>query len=385
MLDAPPVQLLDGMNADSFAADAATQPLYELVRSGLSELIDQHFEDGQRFWPENVMSERLNVSRVTLRRALQSLSRDGSLTRFRARGTFVRKAGVRKGAPVRSTTGLKSIGVFVPHFDSQFTSDMLDEFFAAASERNISMNVYRTHKGDVGDRAIKQVVADSSTQAIILFAIDPKLMRDLYIQLESNGYRVITVDVLLPDHPSSHVGTNNDMGVRLGLNHLISLGHKEIVFLLNEPEDATVCQIRLNAFLAGARDHGLTGARVVNAHQHLWDDPILAAYNSMDEVWNGACGHPTAIMCASDAGADGALRWLSEHDISVPGQVSVMGFDDDRTSRYMNPPLTTIAHPRPQIARRAIEILSDNRQSHEFLAPSLVVRKSTAPANSVPI
>jgi DNA-binding LacI/PurR family transcriptional regulator len=172
------------------------------------------------------------------------------------------------------------------------------------------------------------------------------------------------------------------MGIRLGLRHLLDLGHREITFLLSEPEDLIVSQARLAAFQAVSRERRIPEMRVESAGLQLWDDPVAAAYAMMERIWNGANPRPTAIMCASDAGASGVLRWCAEQKVSVPGDLSVVGFDDDRSSQYFNPPLTTIAHPRRKIARRAVAILAGHEQAHEFLPPSLVVRRSTGAPNA---
>ncbi len=381
---APPINWLDEI--PDTAISEATLPLHVVVRNGLDRVISERFDDGQRFWSEAELSDKLKVSRVTVRRALDDLSRQGALTRFRAKGTFVRKAASRVPvAPLASvrpvfTTKLPfaSIGVFVAQYSSQFSADFLDEFSDAAKDHEVALHVYRTQRGDTGSQAVGQLTEGADKEAIILFANEPSLTRDMYTELEGAGYKVVTVDVLIPDYPAPYVGTNNDMGIRLGLRHLLDLGHRDITFLACEPEDLIVTQARLSAFLSVSREQRIREMTVASAGLHLWEDPVAAAYGAMDQIWNGPGKRPTAIMCASDAGASGVLRWCAEHKVSVPNDLSLVGFDDDRSSQYFNPPLTTVAHPRRNIARRAVEILAGSEQSHEFLPPTLVVRRSTA-------
>jgi len=399
MAASPPLTWLDDFPHGELAEGGA--PLHEVVRTGLHQVIQQRFDDGQRFWTEEELSEKLQVSRVTVRRALSDLSVEGALCRFRARGTFVRKTAVDTVVPSLGTNGetplhrtfplavpaplmalpFRAMGVFVTQFNSQFTADMLDQFAAAAARAGVEFRVYRTHQGDSGNRALEQLDLPPSEMAVILFANTPGLTRELYCELELAGYRVVTVDVVLSDFPSAYVGTNNEMGIRLAMRHLIELGHEDITFLLSEPDETLVVESRLNTFLSVARERELRGAQVANAHLKHWEDPIAAAYALMPGIWHGA-KRPTAILCASDAGAGAVLRWCAEQKIAVPGEVSVMGFDDGRTSRYLNPPLTTVSHPWERIARRAVEILAGDGLSHEFLPPSLVVRASTGPVGS---
>ncbi|HEY3332660.1 MAG TPA: substrate-binding domain-containing protein [Capsulimonadaceae bacterium] len=384
MSTAPPIQWLDEVPTRELGNNP--QPLHVVIRQRLGRVIESRFDDGQRFWSEEELSDKLKVSRVTVRRALDDLSRQGSLSRFRAKGTFVRKsaqspviAPVAVPAPsVAAAYPFKSVGVFAAQYNSQFSIDFIDEFSAVAAERGLDFHVYRTHRGDTGTQAVEQLNAPAIDEAIILFANEPSLTREMYCTLSANGYKLITVDVVIPDIPAAYVGTNNDMGIRLALRHLMDLGHSRILFMLSEPEDLIVPQARLSSFNAVAREQRATEMRAVSAGVRLWDDPDQAAYAMMPRVWADEVHRPTAIVCASDAGAAGVLRWCNENRISVPADLSVVGFDDDRSSRYMNPPLTTVAHPKANIARRAVEILAGGEQSHEFLPPTLVIRATTA-------
>ena len=84
----------------------------------------------------------------------------------------------------------------------------------------------------------------------------------------------------------------------------------------------------------------------------------------------------------SDPGAWAVIKWCAENNIDVPTQLSVLGFSDDRPSAFTYPALTTIAHPVPEIARTAMEMLttSDQQRGTKMLTPHLVIRESTGPA-----
>ena len=101
---------------------------------------------------------------------------------------------------------------------------------------------------------------------------------------------------------------------------------------------------------------------------------------ALDEIF-AAPTPPTALIAQSDVIALVALDWLKAHDIAVPGDVSIVGFDGVPESAISTPPLTTVAQPIVEIGRRAVDAILDfdgsvNRQVVDF---SLVVRGSTAP------
>ena len=94
----------------------------------------------------------------------------------------------------------------------------------------------------------------------------------------------------------------------------------------------------------------------------------------------------TAVFAANDEMALGAMRALFEAGRALPGDVSVVGFDDVPFARYLTPPLTTVRQDFDAIARRSLELLlngirdEDDAPVHAAITPELIVRESTAPA-----
>jgi LacI family transcriptional regulator len=95
----------------------------------------------------------------------------------------------------------------------------------------------------------------------------------------------------------------------------------------------------------------------------------------------------TAIFCFNDIAAIGAIRALKNAGLAVPGDVSVVGFDDIQSAAYSTPSLTTVRQPLLEMGKRSAQILLDriasaeNRYPSEIvMAPELVVRESTGPA-----
>ena len=142
------------------------------------------------------------------------------------------------------------------------------------------------------------------------------------------------------DGPYPVVETDARMAAQMGVDFLRALGHERITLLVNEPATVISVQEKIEQFRV-SYPHG----RVVICGTQVWDNSYQASYAHMGEVWNVAPSEqPTAIMTTSDPGAWAALRWLAERHVSVPGQVSVLGFEDVRSSRFMHPSLSSIAH-----------------------------------------
>jgi LacI family transcriptional regulator len=90
---------------------------------------------------------------------------------------------------------------------------------------------------------------------------------------------------------------------------------------------------------------------------------------------------PTAIFAFDDLGAWAALKWCSDNGLSVPKDISILGFANDKPSAFTHPALSTIAHPIAEIASTAVDLLTLRGETKQtrLLLPSLVVRESTGP------
>jgi LacI family transcriptional regulator len=127
--------------------------------------------------------------------------------------------------------------------------------------------------------------------------------------------------------------------------------------------------------------HVLPAGAVIPAGASLED-----GYRAGLECFRAVPDRPTAVTCYNDLVALGVLRALQELGLEVPGDVSVVGFDDLRFLDYLPVPLTSVHVPKREMGRRATELLIRHTESSETLAPvrellpgRLVVRSSTAP------
>lgn len=370
MIESPSMEVLDKALEQETASGL---PLHAQLRLALKFAIDRHFEDGQQFWTETALIERLGLSQITVRRALQDLSREGLILRRRAVGTFVCK---------QNMANASSIGVFVPAYDSSHIARGLEIWSRSLRPSQRRLHVYPTHQGESCEEILAQIQGTPETEGIILFGTSPSGTAELHAGLCTKGFRVVTVDCWAPGLPGPHIGVDNAGGIEMGLCHLAQLGHERVLLINSEPEDVESVVQRRAAFEKLTRSLGIDG-RQCSCGFRFWDCPKIQVEEQLTELWQGSW-HPTAIMTVSDPGAWAVLRWAFRMGIRVPDELSVMGFDDDRPSRDMQPALTSTAQPLEAIAARALEIL-DSRETagYEQLAPTLIVRESTAPVPRV--
>jgi DNA-binding LacI/PurR family transcriptional regulator len=165
-------------------------------------------------------------------------------------------------------------------------------------------------------------------------------------------------------------------GTDLAMRHLIELGHTRIGHLGSEL-DAETFRIRREHVLGRLAEAGLEPAGYARA-AFRFDDAHHAALGLL-----GGGDRPTAVYCDDDLLAGGVYLAARELGLRIPGDLSVVGFDDLPFAKVFEPPLTTIAIDPEELGARAFELLAElmdgGSPEGAVLPVSLVVRGSTAP------
>jgi DNA-binding LacI/PurR family transcriptional regulator len=178
----------------------------------------------------------------------------------------------------------------------------------------------------------------------------------------------------------SSVDVDNFSGAYKAVKYLTDLGHKQIGGIFGD-QNFEEAENRIKGYKEALIDAGIT----LNSHYtSIVDYSQHSGYNTMNHFLDH---YPeiTAVFCASDTLAMGAILALHERAIQVPEHFSVVGFDGLPISKYMIPPLTTIEQPVYGKGVKAAELLINCiRGDHEApvqvnLEPQLIVRKSCAP------
>ena len=181
----------------------------------------------------------------------------------------------------------------------------------------------------------------------------------------------------------SWVDLDNLEGARKATEHLINLGHNRIGYLGGELELSSNARDRYEGYRTALKAGGLIENK----------DWVKHGVFSFDFGKEGAgellslpeAVRPTALVCASDMIAFGAMQMAAEVGIRIPGNLSVVGFDNYDQAALHTPPLTTIHQPFYEMGRIAVEMLDSIVQDpqkirqHILIEPELMVRRSTAP------
>lgn len=230
---------------------------------------------------------------------------------------------------------------------------------------------------DTSQAEIQQVLdlfLDHRVDGVIVIAPQVQLM-DRLAQLADEVPLVLVADGIEPAAGVLTVSVDQHAAAMLATNHLIQLGHRQIVHVRGP----------VTWFDALERERG-------------WRDAMMAAGLPLPAVldgdWSPESGHragvrlletglPEAVVAANDQMALGLMSALHDAGVSVPGQVSVVGHDDGPGAAYYQPPLTSVRQPFEKLGEACVEallsLITDVPIQPIRVAPELKVRVSTAP------
>ncbi len=348
------------------------QPIYEQVREALqSKIAGGWRKAGDQLPEERELARQLRVSRTTTRRAVAALARQGIVTRVRGRGTFVRnvpRSRVVKAVRQSSLAVVSLPGLTAPG-QSLFYQRILNGLHTAAEPRQMAILI-RQAKPPYHDLAARITEFESLCGVVVLGIVNQEILA----ALSSLPVPVVLVDsgpaprVVCWDH----VTGDSEEGAYQAVAHLVRLGHREIALLNYAPATPASTERR------AGYERALAEAGLRAPAGGLLDVPlgVPAAYAATrDALARGV--RFSALFGTSDELALGAMAALRDHGLTVPRDVSVVGFGD---LGYMSvPPLSSVHIALEQMGMRAVEMLEQR-----IAQPSLPARELMLPVEFVP-
>jgi LacI family repressor for deo operon, udp, cdd, tsx, nupC, and nupG len=293
------------------------------------------------------------VSTATVSRALSDPKKVSEAAR-KAVSNAISETGYRLNKAARNLRKQQAgaVLILVPNLGNPFFSQILQGISAVFSETEYSILVSDTSDPSQGDLNLVDYFLDRRIDGLIsLDGALPITELELFKQ-HSVANKIVFACEWSPlvDFPS--VRSNNVMGAKLAIHHLYELGHRKIAHITG-PEGNVLTRERREGMLEARKQLNLpTSSEWIIRGDFSLNSGFLAAKKiaDMDD-------RPTAVFCASDMVAIGLISGLKREGISVPNDISVVGFDDIEIAEFCDPPLTTIKQNRNGLGRTAAEQL----------------------------
>lgn len=270
------------------------------------------------------------------------------------------------------------------------SSPVLSKLAAAAEERayaqHYNLVLYNTHDDQQRELFYVDSILQRSVDGVIFVSARDESLA--LTRLQASGIPTVVVDRVAKSYDGPAVVLDNARAGQLAAEHLAALGHCRFAHV-GGPDHVHIERERLAGFQAVLTANGLSAALPAPCCEQMPDWRLESGYAGMRRLLdrttrNGQQPPFTAVFCAGDLLAIGALHALDERGLHVPEDVSVIGIDDIDLAAYFSPPLTTVSQSIAVMGSLAAEMLlgmlagQEPEPPRRVIEPQLIVRRSTA-------
>jgi LacI family transcriptional regulator len=313
------------------------------------------------------------VSRA-LNPATEALVRDETVRRVRQ---VAERLGYRPNPLARGlkTNRSYTIGVIVPDIQNPLFPPIIRGIDDRLNEAGYTPLIANTDNDPVRERVDLEAMRARQVDGFV--AATARADHELLDEIAASGLPLVLVNRRVEDGSLPSATADDHAGARLAVEHLVSLGHKQIAHLAG-PQGVSTGRARHQGFCDAMREAGLEPSLVRDGRAFTEPEGARLCEELLD-----ADAPFTAIVAGNDLMALGCYDVFAARGIDCPGEVSVVGFNDMPFADRFSPPLTTIGIPQYEIGVAAAELLLELLQGggdgpREIVLPAhLIVRGST--------
>ncbi len=336
------------------------------------------------------LTERLGVAAVTIRRDIAQLAAEGLVRRVHGGVTLIiteENGDEVPYAPTRPVgAGPRTLGMLVPSLDYYWPGVVRGAEEAARDYGHKVVLRGSSYESEDDRPQLERLVDGLGADGLLIAPrLDAPTIGATLEWLAATGVPTVLVErsaTVGPHHAVlESVVSDHALGAAIGVRHLLSLGHRRVGAVLSK--NSPTSQHVLRGWHDAVVDAGGTPADTVEMllpaqHSAEWD---AALDETLDRCLSTGT---TALLVHADAEAMALVQKCEERHLTVPGDLSVVAYDDELAGLF-SPPLTAVRPPRRSIGRAAVDLVvarfaDPGRPTHRIvISPSLRVRESTAP------
>ena len=333
------------------SAGASSIPKHQLVATFIKgQIREGKFRIGEILPGERILAEELSVSRPSVKRAIETLEKEGIIECNPSIGSIVRRA----------VGDMLLVGYLVPDLQDPFHLELIHE---------LDSLLHRHH----GSLLVQQGIDDTRLSGTGL----THLVKHHMLYDPSQPDRIPTVYTGPVPGTASSIVSDVEEGMRQIYAHLKDLGHSRIAYVSPLPgaQDSL-----FGSLVAVLRDDGLA----LRQDRHYRADPLdRHGCEELVRRLRDDPAPPTVLVCYNDWLAIALIKAARELGLDIPGEISITGYDDLYVSSLLHCPLTTVRFSRKESARRIMDILMRGALTEpvtEVVETRLIIRESTRQA-----
>lgn len=321
------------------------------------------------------VAEKAGVSVATVSRVINNETSVSARIRKRVEEAVDELQYEHKALSADKKKGPSRVGLIIPDITNPYFPCLVEGISKAARVYGVEILLGNSSEDTEAEKFYFEEFLDSGVDGIIYipFSVDNE---PLVIELIQKEFPIVFLDREADIENISSVTSNNEEGAYQATTYLLSLGHRDILFISGPPHFSTSTS-RLAGYKKGLAEYGLECRNELIVHGDTKQESGYVRTKTFLEDNPGAI---TAIFASNDFMAFGAWEAVEGRGLKVPDDISIVGYDDIYFSKFVS--LTTIAQPGFEIGRNSLMLLMDlineRRQPPQkiVLRDSLIIRRS---------
>lgn len=349
---------------------------YETVKQTLrNEIIDGKYKINEKLPTESELMKRFDVSRYTIRRAVDDLENEHYIYRIQGGGMFVQDWQRDWSTPEKN----KIIGVISTHMADYIFPSIISGIDSVVTDQGYSLIVGNTLNNHDRERQTLLNMLDLKIAGLIIEPTQsalPNSNLDLYRQLQNYHIPTILFHSTYPGFSFPTLLTKDLEAEKELTKYLFKLGHSNIlgIFQINDQQGVN----RMSGMVQAYQEENIPITKS-NIVMYQSNDAFTDIVNKADTILKDN-PHITAIACYNDELATRIISHLQSQGLQVPHDISVVGFDNYEMAQLITPKLTTVNHPKRQLGEDAgemiIDMINDKSVTSKFYTPQIIKRDS---------
>ncbi|MCB7069779.1 GntR family transcriptional regulator [Caldibacillus sp. 210928-DFI.2.22] len=357
-----------------------------------SKVFDGTFQPNQKISSESELMKQFNVSRHTVRLALADLVNEGLLYKEQGSGTYVSERSLKKNQT--NSVSSKKVAIITTYISDYIFPSIIRGAESVLSQEGYQVTLFSTNNNHESEKRILETVISQNFDGVIVEPTKSAISNpniNYYLNLEALKIPYIMINAFYDELEPISVTLNDMEGGYLQTEHLIRLGHRNILgFFKNDDMQGLK---RMKGYLKAYRDYGIPIIpQNIITYNTKSKDSALPLERLEDRLSNSP-EKITGIVSYNDELAMRILEVLRQKNLQIPEDISIVGFDDSFLSEVSEVKLTTIKHPKSELGEMAAKLIislieinngpksTDSTAESYVFEPSLVIRNSTKKIN----
>ena len=359
----------------------ASKPLYLQIKDELKEKIEsRQLLPGQQLPTEFELARQHDVSRITSKKALEELEKEGYIRRRRGQGSFVAPS-------VPKTNNSKIISMILPHFRSEsWSMAYIKGAMDFLNARGFFLSIHGS--SELGERNFFSRLIQEGIGGIIFYPDCTNVNISQLTAMSMNHFPVVTIDKAVDGLPISSVTSDNFSGGYMATRHLIDYGHRHIAIVYSSQiSERSSVRDRFVGYCQALTDAGIEIVPEYIVDGYFRAESQTNVEKSDHEVLRKILrklidANITGLLVENDYEGMTVYRILKEMGVRIPEDLSLVGFDNSELLMSSEVHMTTVNQHFHKIGRRAAEMIIEHMDEQVFSVKKIVLPVDLVPGQT---